>query len=146
MLPFLVLQPPISLLLPSLFSRRLFFPSLLHGISLNEDHKRSSCLEKEIQDDNAIVTIKHCLGLCTASSTRLENIMLSYPLKFVVLSFPPFFVSVSSLCSASPSIFVHRDFLRERVCYSNNRQFPLYTNFKTRQGVANKSPQLERAY
>ena len=27
-----------------------------------------------------------------------------------------------------------------------NRQFPLWTNFKTRQGDANKSPQLERAY
>ena len=27
-----------------------------------------------------------------------------------------------------------------------NRQFPLKTNFKTRQGDANKSPQLERAY
>jgi hypothetical protein len=28
----------------------------------------------------------------------------------------------------------------------SNRQFPLQTNFKTRQGDANKSPQLERAY
>jgi hypothetical protein len=27
-----------------------------------------------------------------------------------------------------------------------NRQFPLQTNFKTRQGDANRSPQLERAY
>jgi hypothetical protein len=28
----------------------------------------------------------------------------------------------------------------------NNRQFPFLTIFKTRQGDANKSPQLERAY
>ena len=28
----------------------------------------------------------------------------------------------------------------------SNRQFPLQTNFKTRQGDANKSPQLERTY
>ena len=28
----------------------------------------------------------------------------------------------------------------------NNRQFPLQTNFKTKQGDENKSPQLERAY
>lgn len=38
-----------------------------------------------------------------------------YPLSFVALLFPPFSFSVSWPGSASPSIFVHRDFSRERV-------------------------------
>ena len=101
------------LLLPSLFSLQLFSLSLLHGISLNEDHKRSSCLEMKIcsrGQRNRDYTVRF------HRFKTLGNIILaSYPLKFVVLPFPPFFVSVSSLYSASPSIFVHHDFVRERV-------------------------------
>ena len=40
-------------------------------------------------------------------------------------------------------VFVVENF-KQKIIF--NRQLPLWTNFKTRQGDGNKSPQLERAY